>query len=56
MADDNVIPFRKRPPTEAEIEHYRMITSSWHPELRKQMFPEHFEHDPRTEREERSRK
>jgi hypothetical protein len=43
--EDNVIPFRKRPPSEAELEIYRQITRGWHPELRKMMFPDHFRLD-----------
>jgi hypothetical protein len=45
MSDDVVIPFRKRPPSEAELEAYRRLTSEWHPELRRLMFPEHFRQD-----------
>jgi len=40
-----VVPFRKRRPSEAELEVYRRITRGWHPELRRLMFPEHFKHD-----------
>jgi hypothetical protein len=42
MSDDKVIPFRKRPPSEAELETYRRVTRNWHPEMRRLMFPEHF--------------
>lgn len=45
MSDDVVIPFRKRPPSAAELEAYRQITKAWPPELRKLMFPEHFERE-----------
>jgi hypothetical protein len=45
MSDDNVVPFRKRPPSDAEIEYYRMITRTWHPQVRELIFPEHFKHD-----------
>jgi hypothetical protein len=45
MSDSNVIPFRKRPPSENELEIYRKITRNWHPEMRALMFPEHFKHD-----------
>jgi hypothetical protein len=48
MSDDVVIPFRQRPPTEAELEAYRKMTKDWHPELRRLMFPEHFKHDTRS--------
>lgn len=51
MSDDNVILFRKRPPSEVEIEHYRMVTRNWHPQMRQMMFPEHFKHDTLEERE-----
>jgi hypothetical protein len=29
MARDNVIPFKRRPPTEPELEAYRLITRHW---------------------------
>jgi hypothetical protein len=45
MSDQKVIPFRKRPPTEEELEIYRQITRNWHPEMQRLMFPEHFERD-----------
>jgi hypothetical protein len=45
MSDNVVIPFRKRPPTDAELEVYREMTKSWHPELRRLLFPKHFERD-----------
>ncbi len=41
MSDDVVIPFRKRPPSEVELEVFRRITKGWHPELRRLLFPEH---------------
>jgi hypothetical protein len=43
--DDNVIPFRKRPPSDGEIEAYRQVTRNWSSQLRQLMFPEHFKHD-----------
>ena len=45
MSNDNVIPFRKRPPSETELEYYRIMTRDWHPQMRQAMFPELFEHD-----------
>jgi hypothetical protein len=45
MSDSNIIPFRKRPPSEQELEMYRKMTRNWHPEMRQLMFPEHFKHD-----------
>ena len=45
MAEDNVIPFRPRPPSDTELEAYRTMTRSWHPQMRQLMFPKHFEHD-----------
>jgi hypothetical protein len=41
MSDSNVIPFRKRPPSEMELEMYKRMTRNWHPELKEMMFPEH---------------
>jgi hypothetical protein len=45
MRNDNVIPFPKRPapPSEAELERYRLATRNWHPEFRRRFFPEHYE-------------
>jgi hypothetical protein len=45
MADDNVIPFRPRPPSDTELEVYKQMTRNWHPQMRQLMFPKHFEHD-----------
>ena len=45
MAEDNVSPFRPRPPSDTELEAYRTMTRSWHPQMRQLMFPKHFEHD-----------
>jgi hypothetical protein len=48
MSDERkVIPFRKRPrpPSEAELEVYRQMTRNWSPQMRRLMFPEHFEKD-----------
>jgi hypothetical protein len=45
MSDDVVIPFRKRPPSEAELEVYRRVTKSWPAEMRRLVFPEHFERE-----------
>jgi hypothetical protein len=42
---DNVIPFRKPPPSEAEMEAYQLLTRNWDPSLRRLMFPEHFKHE-----------
>jgi hypothetical protein len=45
VSDDNVIPFRKRPPSESELEAYRLLTRNWSPQLRQLMFPEYFRQD-----------
>jgi hypothetical protein len=50
VSDDKVIPFRKRPPSETELEVYRMMTRAWAPALRQLMFPEHFRREQETER------
>ena len=42
MSDAKVIPFRKRPPSEIELEVYRQVTRNWAPAMRQLMFPEHF--------------
>lgn len=49
MSGDNVIPFRKRPPSETELEVYRMMTREWAPALRQLMFPEYFRHEQEIE-------
>jgi hypothetical protein len=43
----NVIPFRTRPrrPSEAELEIYRQVTRNWLPDVRRLVFPEHYEID-----------
>jgi hypothetical protein len=45
LSDDNVIPFRKRPPSEAELEMYRRITRTWSAQMKEIFFPEHFRLD-----------
>jgi len=47
MSDQKVVPFRRRPPSGAELEVYRRMTRSWHPDMRRLMLPEHFKHDQR---------
>ena len=47
MSNDKVVPFRKRPPSAVELEVYRRITRSWHPDMRRLMLPEHFKRDQR---------
>jgi hypothetical protein len=42
MADEKVVPFRKRPPSQAELEAYMRMTRNWHPEMRRLVFPELF--------------
>lgn len=42
MADEKVVPFRKRPPSQAELEAYLRMTRNWHPEMRRLVFPELF--------------
>jgi len=41
----NVIPFRRRPASGIELEVYERMTRSWSPELRRLMFPEHYERE-----------
>jgi hypothetical protein len=45
--EGNVIPFRTRPrrPSEAELEIYRQVTRNWLPDVRRLVFPEHYELD-----------
>ena len=49
MDHDNVIPFRKRPPSEQELEVYRQITRNWDPALRQMMFPDHFKREQQSD-------
>ena len=50
MSDSNVIPFRKRSPSDVELEAYERMTRNWDPALRELMFPEHFKQEcPRKE-------
>jgi hypothetical protein len=46
MPGDNVIPFRKRAPSEGQLEAYRRMTQNWSSELKQLMFPEYFRHEP----------
>ena len=45
MSTDNVIPFRKRPPSQAELDVYRQMTKCWSDEAKKLLFPEHYQLD-----------
>jgi hypothetical protein len=45
VSDDVVVPFRKRPPSEHELEAFRRATKSWDPGLRELLFPEHVKRD-----------
>jgi hypothetical protein len=47
VTDDKIIPFRKRPPSQAELETYRHITRGWTAEMKKMMFPQYYEHEQR---------
>lgn len=42
MSDSKVVPFRRRPPSQAELEVYQRMTRHWSPTLRQMMFPELF--------------
>ena len=42
MSGNKVIPFRRRPPSQTELEVYQRMTRHWSPTLRQMMFPEHF--------------
>jgi hypothetical protein len=45
MTRDNVIPFRQRPPSAAEMEAYRQATRKWTPHMRQLLLPEHYRRD-----------
>jgi hypothetical protein len=42
VSDRKVVPFRPRAPSRAELEVYKLMTRTWHPEVRARIFPEHF--------------
>ena len=45
MSDNKVIPFRRRPPSRAELEAYQRMTRHWSPTLRQMMFPEYYKRE-----------
>lgn len=45
MTLNNVIPFRRRRPSAAEMEAYRRATRNWTPQMRRLVFPEHYQRD-----------
>lgn len=47
MSDGKVVPFRRRAPSEGELEAYRRMTRGWSPELKQMMFPEYFRREQR---------
>src|SRR5262249_1482922 len=53
VSSDNVIPFRKRPPSQTEMDVYRQMTRGWSAALRQRMFPGHFRRDQQGERRSR---
>jgi hypothetical protein len=55
VSDDKVIPFRKRRPSEAELEAYQRMTRHWSPTLRQMMFPEYFRREQESEQRSRRR-
>jgi len=50
VSQSNVIPFRKRPPSEIELEVYLRITRHWNAALKQMMFPEHYRLEQRMNR------
>ena len=42
MSGNKVIPFRRRPPSQTELEVYQRMTRHWSPTLRQMLFPEYF--------------
>jgi hypothetical protein len=45
MDNDNVIPFRKRPPSEREMDVYRQITRCWSDASKQLLLPDHYQLD-----------
>jgi len=50
VSDNKVVPFRRRPPSQAELEVYQRMTRHWSPTLRQMMFPELFRREQDKER------
>jgi hypothetical protein len=42
VSDSKVVPFRRRPPSQAELEAYQRMTRHWSPTLRQKLSPELF--------------
>jgi hypothetical protein len=42
VTDRKIIAFRKRAPSEGELEAYRRMTRNWAPALRQLLLPEYF--------------
>jgi hypothetical protein len=42
MSRQNVVPLRRRPPSQQELEVYRWMTRSWSPALRQLILPEYY--------------
>jgi hypothetical protein len=42
MSRDNIIPFRKRPPSDKEMDVYRVTTRRWSDASKQLLLPEHF--------------
>jgi hypothetical protein len=51
VADNKVIPFRRRAPSRTELEAYQLMTRHWSPTLRQLMFPEYFKRELEKEME-----
>jgi hypothetical protein len=47
---NNVIPFRRPPPSQTEIEVYRQMTKNWNPVLRREFAPENFRREQEADR------
>jgi hypothetical protein len=45
VGNQKIIPFRKRAPSQAELDAYRRVTHNWSPTLRQLLFPEYFTHE-----------
>jgi len=49
VSDSKVVPFRRRPPSQAELEAYQRMTRHWSPTLRQMMFPEYYKREEQAE-------
>jgi hypothetical protein len=45
LSTDNILPFRKRPPSDKEMDVYREVTKRWTDASRQLLLPEHYSNE-----------